>query len=83
MSCLCVGLFACQLFIMLGNDRANDFWAARLSPSEELDCDTSPEQRREFITCKYREGRYRLPHPAFSSQEELLKVRVPVSASNN
>uniref|UniRef100_A0A3Q3IE47 ArfGAP with RhoGAP domain, ankyrin repeat and PH domain 3 n=1 Tax=Monopterus albus TaxID=43700 RepID=A0A3Q3IE47_MONAL len=62
------------LFIMLGNDRANDFWAARLSLSEELDCDASPEQRREFITQKYREGRYRLPHPAFSSQEQLLKV---------
>uniref|UniRef100_A0A3Q0RQZ2 ArfGAP with RhoGAP domain, ankyrin repeat and PH domain 3 n=1 Tax=Amphilophus citrinellus TaxID=61819 RepID=A0A3Q0RQZ2_AMPCI len=63
-----------QLFIMLGNDRANDFWAARLSASEELDCDASPEQRREFIVQKYREGRYRLAHPAFSSQEELLKV---------
>uniref|UniRef100_A0A3Q2X9C6 ArfGAP with RhoGAP domain, ankyrin repeat and PH domain 3 n=1 Tax=Haplochromis burtoni TaxID=8153 RepID=A0A3Q2X9C6_HAPBU len=63
-----------QLFIMLGNDRANDFWAARLSVSEELDCDASAEQRREFIAQKYREGRYRLAHPAFSSQEELLKV---------
>ncbi|XP_076595115.1 arf-GAP with Rho-GAP domain, ANK repeat and PH domain-containing protein 3 isoform X2 [Chaetodon auriga] len=63
-----------QLFIMLGNDRANEFWGARLSPVDELDCDASPEQRREFITQKYREGRYRLSHPAFSSQEELLKV---------
>ncbi|XP_073343483.1 arf-GAP with Rho-GAP domain, ANK repeat and PH domain-containing protein 3 [Pagrus major] len=63
-----------QLFIMLGNDRSNDFWASRLSVSEELDCDSSPEQRRDFITQKYREGRWRLPHPAFSSQEELLKV---------
>ncbi|XP_044219099.1 arf-GAP with Rho-GAP domain, ANK repeat and PH domain-containing protein 3 isoform X1 [Thunnus albacares] len=63
-----------QLFIMLGNDRANEFWAARLSVSEEMDCDASAEQRREFITQKYREGRYRLPHPAFSSQEELLRV---------
>ncbi|XP_008296912.1 arf-GAP with Rho-GAP domain, ANK repeat and PH domain-containing protein 3 isoform X2 [Stegastes partitus] len=63
-----------QLFIMLGNDRSNDFWAARVSPSDELDCDAPPEQRREFITQKYREGRYRLPHPKFCSQEELLKV---------
>ena len=70
-------LFVCvhQLFIMLGNDRSNDFWASRLSVSEELDCDSSPEQRRDFITQKYREGRWRLSHPAFSSQEELLKVR--------
>ncbi|XP_034398876.1 arf-GAP with Rho-GAP domain, ANK repeat and PH domain-containing protein 3 isoform X2 [Cyclopterus lumpus] len=63
-----------QLFIMLGNDRANDFWAARLSVSEELDCDALPDRRREFISQKYREGRYRLPHPRFSCQEELLKV---------
>lgn len=61
---------------MLGNDRANEFWAARLCPSEELDCDASPEQRREFITQKYREGRYRVKHPTISSQEELLKVRL-------
>uniref|UniRef100_A0A672MDQ8 ArfGAP with RhoGAP domain, ankyrin repeat and PH domain 3 n=1 Tax=Sinocyclocheilus grahami TaxID=75366 RepID=A0A672MDQ8_SINGR len=65
-----------QLFIMLGNDRANEFWAARLPVTEELDCDASPEQRREFITHKYREGRYRHPHPSFSTQEELLKVKV-------
>ncbi|KAM9849609.1 arf-GAP with Rho-GAP domain, ANK repeat and PH domain-containing protein 3 [Aulostomus maculatus] len=63
-----------QLFIMLGNDRANEFWAARLPPSEELDCDASPEQRREFIGQKYREGRFRLTHPAFSGQDELLRV---------
>ncbi|KAM8733583.1 arf-GAP with Rho-GAP domain, ANK repeat and PH domain-containing protein 3 isoform 2-T2 [Acanthopagrus schlegelii] len=63
-----------QLFIMLGNDRSNDFWASRLSASEELDCDSSPEQRRDFIIQKYREGRWRLPHPAFSSQDDLLKV---------
>uniref|UniRef100_A0A672GE42 ArfGAP with RhoGAP domain, ankyrin repeat and PH domain 3 n=1 Tax=Salarias fasciatus TaxID=181472 RepID=A0A672GE42_SALFA len=64
-----------QLFIMVGNDRANDFWAARVSPADELDCDASPEQRRDFITQKYKEGRFRLPHPMFGSQEELLKVR--------
>lgn len=64
-----------QLFIMLGNDRANEFWAARLPAADELDCDASPEQRREFITQKYREGRFRHPHPSFGTQEELLKVR--------
>ncbi|XP_061895806.1 arf-GAP with Rho-GAP domain, ANK repeat and PH domain-containing protein 3-like isoform X2 [Entelurus aequoreus] len=63
-----------QLFIMLGNDRANDFWAAHLSQSDELDCDASPSQRREFIGQKYRDGHYRVAHPAFSSQEQLLKV---------
>uniref|UniRef100_A0A668AV88 ArfGAP with RhoGAP domain, ankyrin repeat and PH domain 3 n=1 Tax=Myripristis murdjan TaxID=586833 RepID=A0A668AV88_9TELE len=64
-----------DLFIMLGNDRANEFWASRLSLSEELDCDATPEQRREFITQKYREGRFRRAHPGFGSQDELLKVR--------
>ncbi|XP_029283774.1 arf-GAP with Rho-GAP domain, ANK repeat and PH domain-containing protein 3 isoform X2 [Cottoperca gobio] len=63
-----------QLFIMLGNDRANDFWAARLSVWDELDRDASAEQRRDFIRQKYGVGRFRLPHPAFSSHEELLKV---------
>uniref|UniRef100_A0A6Q2YYB4 ArfGAP with RhoGAP domain, ankyrin repeat and PH domain 3 n=1 Tax=Esox lucius TaxID=8010 RepID=A0A6Q2YYB4_ESOLU len=63
-----------QLFIMLGNDRANEFWAARLPPADELDCDATPEQRKEFIIHKYREGRYRHPHPGFNTQEELLKV---------
>uniref|UniRef100_A0A8C7K581 ArfGAP with RhoGAP domain, ankyrin repeat and PH domain 3 n=1 Tax=Oncorhynchus kisutch TaxID=8019 RepID=A0A8C7K581_ONCKI len=64
-----------QLFIMLGNDRANEFWAARLSPADELHHDATPDQRREFIIHKYREGRYRHPHPNFNTQEELLKVQ--------
>uniref|UniRef100_A0A8C9WR72 ArfGAP with RhoGAP domain, ankyrin repeat and PH domain 3 n=1 Tax=Scleropages formosus TaxID=113540 RepID=A0A8C9WR72_SCLFO len=63
-----------QLFIMLGNDRANEFWSARLPPAEEIDCDATPEQRREFVALKYRQGRYRRPHPGFATQEELLKV---------
>lgn len=63
-----------QLFIMLGNDRANEFWASRLPPSEELDCDASPENRREFITLKYREGRWRSTHPDFTNHQQLLKV---------
>ncbi|XP_066572753.1 arf-GAP with Rho-GAP domain, ANK repeat and PH domain-containing protein 3 isoform X2 [Amia ocellicauda] len=63
-----------QLFIMLGNDKANEFWAARLAPAEELDSDATPEQRRDFITLKYREGRYRRSHPSIGTQEELLKV---------
>uniref|UniRef100_A0A8C7GEN0 ArfGAP with RhoGAP domain, ankyrin repeat and PH domain 3 n=1 Tax=Oncorhynchus kisutch TaxID=8019 RepID=A0A8C7GEN0_ONCKI len=64
-----------QLFIMLGNDRANEFWAARLSPADGLDRDATPDQRKEFIIHKYREGRYRHPHPNFNTQEELLKVQ--------
>ncbi|XP_053318529.1 arf-GAP with Rho-GAP domain, ANK repeat and PH domain-containing protein 3 [Spea bombifrons] len=63
-----------QLFIILGNDRANRFWAARLLPSEALNPDDRMERRRDFITQKYREGRYRGPHPLYNTQEEILKV---------
>lgn len=62
---------------MLGNDRANEFWAAGLGPGAELDCDASAEQRKDFITQKYRDGRFRRRSPAFSSQEALLKVGRP------
>uniref|UniRef100_A0ACB8EBP5 Uncharacterized protein n=1 Tax=Sphaerodactylus townsendi TaxID=933632 RepID=A0ACB8EBP5_9SAUR len=63
-----------QLFIVLGNEQVNRFWAARLLPSEALYPDASAEQRRDFITQKYRYGHYRLPHPQFSSQEHLLQA---------
>ncbi|NWU83734.1 ARAP3 protein, partial [Onychorhynchus coronatus] len=63
-----------QLFIMLGNDRANRFWAARLPVSEAIHPDSSTEQRREFICRKYREGRYRLPHPHCATQEDVLQA---------
>ncbi|XP_033922760.1 arf-GAP with Rho-GAP domain, ANK repeat and PH domain-containing protein 3 isoform X2 [Melopsittacus undulatus] len=63
-----------QLFIMLGNDRANRFWAARLPAAEALHPDASAEQRRDFISRKYREGRYRLPHPHYTTQEDVLQA---------
>ncbi|XP_030359977.1 arf-GAP with Rho-GAP domain, ANK repeat and PH domain-containing protein 3 isoform X2 [Strigops habroptila] len=63
-----------QLFIMLGNDRANRFWAARLPAAEALCPDASAEQRRDFISRKYREGWYRLPHPHYATQEDVLQA---------
>ncbi|NXR45974.1 ARAP3 protein, partial [Hippolais icterina] len=63
-----------QLFIVLGNDRANRFWAARLPASEAITPDSGAEQRRDFIARKYREGRYRLPHPHYATQEEVLQA---------
>ncbi|XP_076206163.1 arf-GAP with Rho-GAP domain, ANK repeat and PH domain-containing protein 3 isoform X1 [Aptenodytes patagonicus] len=63
-----------QLFIMLGNDRANRFWAAHLPAAEALYPDASAEQRRDFISRKYREGRYRLPHPHYATQEDVLQA---------
>uniref|UniRef100_A0AAY4DCW4 ArfGAP with RhoGAP domain, ankyrin repeat and PH domain 3 n=1 Tax=Denticeps clupeoides TaxID=299321 RepID=A0AAY4DCW4_9TELE len=67
-----------QLFIMLGNDRANEFWAARLMPTDELDCDATPEHRREFITKKYRDGCFRHPHPQFSNPSVYDEIMQPV-----
>ncbi|NXG45791.1 ARAP3 protein, partial [Psilopogon haemacephalus] len=63
-----------QLFIVLGNDRANRFWAARLPAAESLRPGASPEQRRSFIARKYGEGRYRLGHPHHRSQQDLLQA---------
>ncbi|NXC10595.1 ARAP3 protein, partial [Orthonyx spaldingii] len=63
-----------QLFIVLGNDRANRFWAARLPATEAITPESGAEQRRDFIARKYREGRYRLPHPHYATQEEVLQA---------
>ncbi|NXR41822.1 ARAP3 protein, partial [Zosterops hypoxanthus] len=63
-----------QLFIVLGNDRANRFWAARLPATEAITPDSGAEHRRDFIARKYREGRYRLPHPHYATQEEVLQA---------
>ncbi|NXT19112.1 ARAP3 protein, partial [Syrrhaptes paradoxus] len=63
-----------QLFIVLGNDRANRFWAARLPAVEAIYPDASADQRRDFVSRKYREGRYRLPHPHYTTQEDVLQA---------
>ncbi|XP_062872364.1 arf-GAP with Rho-GAP domain, ANK repeat and PH domain-containing protein 1-like [Trichomycterus rosablanca] len=60
-----------QLFLELGNDRANQFWAANVPPSEALNALSSSEERRRFINAKYREGKYRRYHPLFGNQKEL------------
>ncbi|TRY85124.1 hypothetical protein DNTS_006329 [Danionella cerebrum] len=60
-----------QLFLSIGNERANQFWAANVPPSEELTLNSSSEERRRFITAKYREGKYRRYHPLFGNQREL------------
>ncbi|XP_051535448.1 arf-GAP with Rho-GAP domain, ANK repeat and PH domain-containing protein 1 isoform X2 [Myxocyprinus asiaticus] len=60
-----------QLFLTLGNERANQFWAANVPPSEALMVISSSEERRRFITAKYCEGKYRRYHPLFGNQKEL------------
>ncbi|XP_018107585.1 arf-GAP with Rho-GAP domain, ANK repeat and PH domain-containing protein 3 isoform X2 [Xenopus laevis] len=72
-----------QLFIILGNDRANRFWAAKLLPSEMLHTEDPVERRRDFITQKYKEGKYRASHPQLNTQEEILKVLCAAVAGPN
>ncbi|XP_051895468.1 arf-GAP with Rho-GAP domain, ANK repeat and PH domain-containing protein 2 isoform X2 [Pristis pectinata] len=63
-----------ELFIVVGNKTANSFWAANLKPSEELDMDAPPNHRLEFITQKYKEGKFRKKLSSFLTQEELNKA---------
>ncbi|XP_063784629.1 arf-GAP with Rho-GAP domain, ANK repeat and PH domain-containing protein 3 isoform X1 [Pseudophryne corroboree] len=72
-----------QLFIILGNDRANRFWAARVPPSDVLHPEDGIEQRRDFIAHKYRDGKYRGTHPQYSTQEDILKVLCGAVAGPN
>ncbi|XP_069754185.1 arf-GAP with Rho-GAP domain, ANK repeat and PH domain-containing protein 3 isoform X2 [Narcine bancroftii] len=72
-----------QLFIQLGNEKANRLWAARVTPGEELDSDAVVERRREFITMKYRDGIFRRPHPKFATQEEVIKALCTAVSSPN
>ncbi|MGH0181634.1 UNVERIFIED_CONTAM: hypothetical protein FKN15_007513, partial [Acipenser sinensis] len=63
-----------ELFQVLGNRRTNAFWAANVPPSEALSPASTSEERRRFISAKYREGKYRRYHPLFGNQEALDKA---------
>lgn len=71
---LASALVILQLFIVLGNDRANRFWAGALPPGERLHPDTPPGPRGEFISRKYRLGLFRKPHPQYPDHSQLLQV---------
>lgn len=64
-----------QLFIVLGNDRANSFWAGALPPGEGLHPDSAPGPRGEFISRKYKLGLFRKPHPQHPDHSQLLQVK--------
>ncbi|XP_057581638.1 arf-GAP with Rho-GAP domain, ANK repeat and PH domain-containing protein 2 isoform X2 [Hippopotamus amphibius kiboko] len=63
-----------ELFIVIGNKRANDFWAGNLQKDEELRVDSPVEKRKNFITQKYKEGRFRKTLWASLTKEELNKA---------
>nr|XP_020497373.1 arf-GAP with Rho-GAP domain, ANK repeat and PH domain-containing protein 1 isoform X1 [Labrus bergylta] len=60
-----------QVFLLLGNERVNSFWAANIPPSEALTPSSCSDERRRFITHKYRQGKYRKYHPLYGNQREL------------
>ncbi|XP_071066414.1 arf-GAP with Rho-GAP domain, ANK repeat and PH domain-containing protein 3 isoform X3 [Dasypus novemcinctus] len=72
-----------QLFIVLGNDRANRFWAGALPPGEGLHPDTTPGPRGEFISRKYRLGLFRKPHPQFPDHSQFLQALCTAVAGPN
>lgn len=63
-----------ELFIVIGNKRANDFWAGNLQKEEELHMDSPVEKRKIFITQKYKEGKFRKTLLASLTKEELNKA---------
>ncbi|KAM5301689.1 arf-GAP with Rho-GAP domain, ANK repeat and PH domain-containing protein 3 isoform 3-T3 [Glossophaga mutica] len=72
-----------QLFIVLGNDRANRFWAGALPPGERLHPDATPGPRGEFISRKYRLGLFRKPHPQYPDHIQLLQALCAAVAGPN
>ncbi|KAM8765163.1 arf-GAP with Rho-GAP domain, ANK repeat and PH domain-containing protein 3 isoform 1-T1 [Rhynchonycteris naso] len=72
-----------QLFIVLGNDRANRFWAGALPPGERLHPDSTPGPRGEFISRKYRLGLFRKPHPQYPDHSQLLQALCAAVAGPN
>ncbi|XP_051645867.1 arf-GAP with Rho-GAP domain, ANK repeat and PH domain-containing protein 2 isoform X2 [Manacus candei] len=63
-----------ELFIVIGNKRANSFWAGNLPPDEELHMDAPAEKRIAFITQKYKEGKFRKAPFLYKTKEQLNKA---------
>ncbi|XP_018416762.1 PREDICTED: arf-GAP with Rho-GAP domain, ANK repeat and PH domain-containing protein 2 [Nanorana parkeri] len=59
-----------ELFIVLGNEKVNSFWEANLLPENTLPVTSSINQRRLFVTQKYKEGRFKnIRSPDLSPQQ--------------
>ncbi|XP_077157771.1 arf-GAP with Rho-GAP domain, ANK repeat and PH domain-containing protein 2 isoform X2 [Paroedura picta] len=63
-----------ELFIVIGNKRANSFWEGNLQSNEELSVDAPMDRRLTFITQKYKEGRFRKTTLLHKTKEELNKA---------
>ncbi|XP_076016093.1 arf-GAP with Rho-GAP domain, ANK repeat and PH domain-containing protein 2 isoform X2 [Genypterus blacodes] len=60
-----------ELFLEVGNERANSFWAANLPLEEELHSGASAELRATFVRRKYRERKHRRVLEGFQDAEQL------------
>ncbi|XP_077400226.1 arf-GAP with Rho-GAP domain, ANK repeat and PH domain-containing protein 2 isoform X2 [Vanacampus margaritifer] len=63
-----------ELFLEVGNQKANSFWAAHLPPEEELRAGASDKQRANFTRRKYQERKYRRVFEGLHDSEELNKA---------
>ncbi|XP_066487843.1 arf-GAP with Rho-GAP domain, ANK repeat and PH domain-containing protein 2 [Tiliqua scincoides] len=63
-----------ELFIVIGNKRANSFWEGTLQPDEELPMDAPTDRRLTFIIQKYKEGKFRKTALLYKTKEELNKA---------
>ncbi|XP_061620373.1 arf-GAP with Rho-GAP domain, ANK repeat and PH domain-containing protein 2 isoform X2 [Phyllopteryx taeniolatus] len=63
-----------ELFLEVGNQKANGFWAANLPPEEELHGGASAEPRATFTRRKYRERKYRRVLEGLHDSERLNKA---------
>lgn len=64
-----------QLFLEVGNENANSFWAANLPLEEELHSAASAEQRATFVRRKYRERKHRRVLEGLQDAEQLNQVQ--------
>ncbi|XP_072314770.1 arf-GAP with Rho-GAP domain, ANK repeat and PH domain-containing protein 2 [Eucyclogobius newberryi] len=60
-----------ELFLEVGNQKANSFWAANLPADEELFSGASAELRATFVRRKYRERKYCRLQENYDTMEQL------------
>ncbi|KAL7834201.1 hypothetical protein SRHO_G00284480 [Serrasalmus rhombeus] len=60
-----------KVFLLLGNSKVNEFWAANVPDAEGLSVNSSSSKRLKFITSKYLHGTYRKQHHLTGQQEAL------------
>ncbi|XP_057710856.1 arf-GAP with Rho-GAP domain, ANK repeat and PH domain-containing protein 2-like isoform X1 [Corythoichthys intestinalis] len=63
-----------ELFLEVGNQKANAFWTAHLPLEEDLNSGASNERRATFVRRKYRERKYRRVLEGLHDSEQLNKA---------